>query len=128
MNRRSLVITLASLALTLGGVASAHHSGAAVDRSQTLSVEGEVKEWNWANPHTWLQVYAPHDGEDKVVWSFEATAATLLARQGYRRTSMAPGDKVTVSFNPYRGGEPGGGLLGVKLSDGTMLGRSAAEQ
>lgn len=127
MRTAALMTMSAVLTLTLTGTVSAHHSGAAVDRSRTLSIEGEVKEWNWANPHTWLQVYAPHEADDKTVWSFEATAATLLARQGYRRTTMAPGDKVTVTFNPYRGGEPGGGLQGVKLGDGTTLGRTAED-
>jgi hypothetical protein len=123
MLNRSSFLVLAGAVLALAGPASAHHSGSPVDRSETLVLEGVVKEWNYANPHAWLQIYVSEEGGEDVVWSFEATAATLLARQGYRRNSMEPGDVVSVSFNRFRDGANGGSLLGVKLSDGTVLGR-----
>lgn len=120
---RSLVLVVAGSVLALAGPASAHHSGSPVDRSEVLTLEGVVKEWNYANPHAWLQIYVSEDGGEDVVWSFEATAATLLARQGYRRNSMEPGDTVTVAFNRFSDGANGGSLQGVKLGDGLVLGR-----
>lgn len=122
MNKLLWVLSSAILGMPLGA-ALAHHSGAAFDRGQEATIEGEVKEWNWANPHSWLQIYAPHDGEEGVVWSFESTATTILLRQGYRRTSMQPGDKITVGYNPFKDGAPGGNLVRVTLPDGTVLGR-----
>jgi len=117
----------AVLAMAMGGVASAfaHHSGAMFDRSQVVSLEAVVVEWSWTNPHSWLQVSAEHNGEANVLWSFESTSTQILAKQGWRRTSLVPGDKVVVEYNPFRDGAPGGNLVRVTKQDGTVLGPPA---
>jgi hypothetical protein len=117
----------AVLAMAIGGVGSAfaHHSGAMFDRSQVVSLEAVVVEWSWTNPHSWLQVSAEHNGEANVLWSFESTSTQILAKQGWRRTSLVPGDKVVVEYNPFRDGAPGGNLVRVTKQDGTVLGPPA---
>jgi len=63
--------------LGLAGIASvllaapvfAHHSFSMFDQSKTVSVVGNVKEFEWINPHVWLHVVALADGK---TWSFEA--------------------------------------------------------
>jgi hypothetical protein len=117
----------AVLAMAMGGVGSAfaHHSGAMFDRSQVVSLEAVVVEWSWTNPHSWLQVSAEHNGEANVLWSFESTSTQILAKQGWRRTSLVPGDKVVVEYNPFRDGAPGGNLVRVTKQDGTVLGPPA---
>jgi len=117
----------AVLAMAIGGVGSAfaHHSGAMFDRSQVVSLEAVVVEWSWTNPHSWLQVSAEHNGEANVLWSFESTSTQILAKQGWRRTALVPGDKVVVEYNPFRDGAPGGNLVRVTKQDGTVLGPPA---
>jgi hypothetical protein len=112
------------LAAMLGAsdMARAHHSGAMFDRSKEVSIEGEVSEWRWSNPHSWLQVHAPHGGDARVLWSFESTSTQILVKQGWRRTSLKPGDKVTVAYNPFKDGAPGGNLVRVTMPDGTVFG------
>jgi Family of unknown function (DUF6152) len=118
----------AAAAVTIGltvaasAPSSAHHSGAAYDRSKQTTVEGEVKEWRWSNPHAWLQIYVPGAEGDKVLWSFEATSPNILLKQGFTRTGMKPGDKVQVTFFPLGDGGPGGSLVRIKKDDGTVMG------
>ena len=125
---RTLTYLSAAAALSIGlmvgpsSTSLAHHSGAAYDRSKQTTVEGEVKEWRWSNPHAWLQIYVPGDQGDKVLWSFEATSPNILLKQGYTRTGMKPGDKVQVTFYPLGDGGPGGSLVRVKKDDGTVMG------
>jgi len=88
-------------------------------------LEAVVVEWSWTNPHSWLQVSAEHNGEANVLWSFESTSTQILAKQGWRRTSLVPGDKVVVEYNPFRDGAPGGNLVRVTKQDGTVLGPPA---
>lgn len=118
--------TLATAALAFGcaGLAFAHHSGAMFDRSQVRTVEGEVQEWRWTNPHSYLRVGVADEGGDRVEWNFEATSSALLARQGWRRSSFEPGERVSVHYNPLHDGGVGGNLVGVTKSDGTVLGRA----
>jgi hypothetical protein len=52
MQKVSLKIALVAAALTLGlgGMAAAHHSGAAYDKEHPRTMEGTVKTVNWSNP------------------------------------------------------------------------------
>jgi hypothetical protein len=119
---------LAAVALVLGsafsGFALAHHSGAAYNRSEVRTIEGEVQEWRWANPHSFLRIGVVGDGGEVVEWNFEATSSALLARQGWRRTSFEPGERVSVHYNPMRDEGVGGNLVGVTKADGTVHGRA----
>jgi len=122
MARLSLVAAWSLAALVASGTAFAHHSGAMFDRSKEVSLQGEVSEWRWSNPHSWLQVHAPYNGQANVVWSFESTSTQILVKQGWRRTSLKAGDKVTVEYNPFKDGAPGGNLVRVTMPDGTVFG------
>jgi hypothetical protein len=41
--------------------ALAHHSGAMFDEKQLLSLTGTVREFQWHNPHCYIQLVAPLD-------------------------------------------------------------------
>jgi hypothetical protein len=121
---------MTSKAITLAGVAvllfaapvSAHHSFAMFDASKTVELQGAVKEFQWTNPHSWLQVNVTNAQGATIEWSFEMGAPGGLARSGWRPKTVVPGDKVTVKFHPLRDGTPGGQLLSVVLPDGKVMG------
>src|SRR5688572_8487183 len=106
----------------LAAPASAHHSGAGVDRTKTVTIQGVVKEFRWTNPHSWidLEVAKPAGGSD--LWSIEMNPPPFLIRAGWKSSTLKPGDKVSVTLNPIRSGEPGGIFVSVTLADGTTLG------
>jgi hypothetical protein len=125
---RAEILRLAAAVLVLGsasaGLALAHHSGAAFNRSEVRTIEGEVEEWRWSNPHSWLRISVTGEGDTAVEWNFEATSSALLVRQGWRRTSFDPGERVSVHYNPLRDDGVGGNLVGVTKADGTVHGRA----
>ena len=57
-----LVFTLALLAAV---PAWAHHSMAGFDRTKTVTLVGTVKQFKWANPHSWIDMEVP-DGKGGV--------------------------------------------------------------
>lgn len=124
---RAKISRLAAVAWLFGcanaGIALAHHSGVMFDRSAVRTIEGEVQEWRWSNPHSYLRIGVSADGGESVEWNFEATSSALLARQGWRRTSFEPGERVSVHYNPLRDDGIGGNLVGVTKADGTVHGR-----
>jgi hypothetical protein len=110
-----------SIALLAGIPAWAHHSMAGFDRTKTVSVTGTVKEFKWANPHSWIELEVP-DGKGGVTdWNIEMTSPAVLIRAGWKSSVMKPGDKVTVAAHPQQTGEPGGIFVSVTLSDGRTL-------
>jgi hypothetical protein len=114
------VLVAAGLA-ALATPAFAHHSGAMFDPSKTITVEGTVKEFQYTNPHSWLEVVVlGPDGKD-VEWGFEAEGPSSLLRAGIKAKSLLPGDKITVVGHPMRDGRPAGSLMSVTKSDGTVL-------
>ncbi len=91
--------------------AYAHHSFAMYDRTKVLTLKGNVKSFQWTNPHCviWVLVQ-PEGGGEPQEWSFETTSPGVLTRGGWTRNSVKPGDRVAVEFYPLRDGSHGGGL------------------
>jgi hypothetical protein len=121
MTKIPSILTAGILALTAAGTALAHHAGKMYDRSTEATVTGEVEEWRWANPHAFLQIHVTDENNGKELWSFESTSPNILVQQGWKRTSLEPGDEVEVIYNPLKDGSPGGSLVGVVLPDGKRL-------
>ena len=102
--------------------ATGHHSHAMFDDQQTFVRKGSVAEFQWTNPHSWLQVNIENESGEMVQWALEMGSPANLARRGWRPRMLAEGDPVTVTFHPLKDGNPGGALLAATLPDGTQMG------
>ena len=107
--------------LCVASFAYAHHSMAGYERTKTVTVTGTVKQFKWANPHSWIEFEAPNDKGGVTVWNAEMTAPGVLARAGWKSTILKPGDKVTIVGRPLLTGEPGLLFVSVTLPDGRVL-------
>ncbi|MGC3980443.1 MAG: DUF6152 family protein [Steroidobacteraceae bacterium] len=108
MNIRMSAVAVGVAAMIAGLGANAHHSVAMFDQDKKVFIEGTVKEWQWTNPHAWLQVLAPDKTGAMVEQGFEVGAPNTLIRDGFRKDSFKPGDKVKVLAAPRRDGSVGG--------------------
>lgn len=109
------------LGVTFAGAASAHHSFSVFDTQHEETIEGDIVEFQWTNPHTWtwLDVKGP-DG--KVArWGLEGMSPNYLGRRGWSKSTFKPGDHVKAVIFPLKSGEPGGTLLRATLPDGTQV-------
>ena len=118
--RRLATASALAAALAFSGVAAAHHSFAMFDMTHTVSIEGTVKDFQWTNPHIWIEVVTTTPTGQKQ-YSIEGTAIRVLKSAGWNFNSLKAGDKVTVVMNPLRSGEPGGSLVSASLPDGRTL-------
>jgi len=85
----------------------AHHGFDMFDQKHAVTLQGTVKDWQWTNPHTWIQLNVEHDGK-VTEWSLEGVSISQLGRQGWKRDFIKVGDKLTVEIFPLRNGKPGG--------------------
>ena len=122
MRLRALCLTIAA-ASAMGAPALAHHSFAMFDADKTVTMTGVVKEFEWANPHSWLHLLTVDEATGKPVqWLLELGSPVQQERVGMSRDSLKPGDKVTVTMHPQKDGSRGGGLLTVTLPNGKTVG------
>lgn len=112
--------------LAMAAFALAHHSGAGFS-DDTIQISGTVKEFQFKNPHSWIQVEVADANGKTVEWSIEWGSPNQLAREGYRPSTFPPGAKVTMKVHPMRTGGPVAGFIAAKMGDGTMIGKWTGE-
>jgi hypothetical protein len=121
MSPRAILLA-ASLILSFGGMAAAHHSNAAYDLDNPKTMEGTVKTVNWTNPHiTFVIEPDVKSGDQSASWVFEVSSPGVLTRSGWTKRSLQPGDHAVFRYAPLRDGNPGGFLLKVTLPSGQEL-------
>jgi hypothetical protein len=102
---------------------AAHHSGAGFNSEKVIELTGTIKEFQFTNPHTWIQVIVPGEKGAAVEWSIEWGSPNSLGRQGIRPSTFPPGAKVTMRLRPMLNGAPAGAFVGAKFEDGKTVGR-----
>ena len=105
--------------------AYAHHSAAGIDQTKTVTVEGTVKQFKWANPHSWIEMEVQNKEGAIEIWNLEMNPPAFLVRAGWKSTTIKPGDKIKVTARPFRNGDPGGLFVNLMLPDGRVLGNNA---
>jgi Family of unknown function (DUF6152) len=117
---------LTSLLLVAAGQAQAHHSFAMFDQTQTLTLQGKVTEFQWTNPHAFIHVEVANAQGAKEVWEIELNSPNNLKRQGWKSSSLKPGDMISMKANPLRDlvKHKGGLFISVTKADGTVLGEA----
>ena len=110
-----------AVAALSSGPALAHHSGAMFDRTKTVTLVGEIKKFDYVNPHAWLDLTAADPAGKTAEWSVEMAAPIVLKKLGLTPTNLKVGDKVTVRAHPLRDGRPGGSFIDVQLADGRVM-------
>lgn len=118
---RFIARILFALAPLLAAPALAHHSGAMFDSERTQTISGKVTEFNWVNPHSSFKVEVVGADGKAEVWAIEMNTPQNLVRNGWKRTTIKPGDQVSVVVRPLRDGKPGGSYMSITLADGTKL-------
>jgi len=121
MKTKSLLIA-AALALT-GTIprVEAHHSIVEFDYTVAYAVTGKVKELQWTNPHSWVQMLVPAADGETIEFGFELGAPVFNIRLGWRKDSIVPGDEITVVYCPSKNGSPRGTLMYAYLPSGEVL-------
>ena len=125
MHRRHAGLALLLATVIAPALAGAHHSTAMFERDARVTLTGVIKEFQWTNPHAWIQVVAPGPDGKPADWSIECNSPNTLSRQGWKPSTFKPGDKVVIVVNPMKDGTHAGLLITATLADGRVLGPGA---
>lgn len=105
--------------------ARAHHSMAMFDQTRKVTVTGTVRQFEWTNPHCYIQLTVKGANGANEDWSMEMGAPMYLYAEGWRPSTVKPGRQINVTINPLRNGGKGGVVLTVTTVDGKPLGKKA---
>lgn len=125
MFMRTKIVVGAMLALA-ATAATAHHSFAMFDSGKEQVIEGTVKDFQWTNPHIWIQVNVADADGKFTEYSIEGGSPNGLRRAGWTKDAMKAGDKVKLTMHPLRDGSPGGSFVSAEVN-GKPVGRSGGE-
>lgn len=103
------------------GMALAHHSAAIFDASTQKVLTGTVKKFDYSNPHTWVWIEVANDQGGTELWGVEGMSPNYLNRRGWSRTTIKPGDKLTITIRPMKDGEKAGMWVRATRPDGEVL-------
>jgi hypothetical protein len=117
---------MASFALIVGGmmlasVAFAHHGTANYDTSKTVTVKGTVSDFQFINPHVLIFMDGNEEGGKLQKWQGELTSPNRLSRAGWTKSSVKPGDTLTISGYPTKSGSSEIWIQKVVLASGEDL-------
>jgi exonuclease VII large subunit len=123
--RKSLAIfpsAVVLLLLSLAGSAYAHHGFVSwFDMSRSVTVKGTVTSFDWTNPHSYIYFDVKDEKGAVQKWSAELGAVAMLARVGWRKDTLKPGDEITFTGNPAKDGKPQMHLDKIVFANGQEL-------
>ena len=123
MRRNSAFLLAFCSALLLATTSlSAHHgTGVAYQQDKSITLQGTVTDWIWANPHCAILFDVTDEQGNVAHWGAELGNPHQLSSAGFSRDVMKPGDKITIFGHPSRNGAPRLQFDHVVLADGHTL-------
>ena len=98
--RRAVLAFLSTVVVT--APATAHHSAARFILAQSVTVDGVVTRYEWANPHVYIYVTGTTAAGEAVEWEIEGQPPAMMRRIGWSRETLAVGDAVRLTGAPAR--------------------------
>src|SRR5512139_1562716 len=123
---RTNAVLSSIVAVCFSAGAAAHHSTSEFDYTRQVTIRGTVKEVQWTNPHSYIQLITD-EGGTQTQWSVEIGSPSLNINMGWRKNSVKAGDVVTMNLSPARNGKPYGTLRVLTFADGQKLKGVAAQ-
>jgi len=95
------------------------------DQTKSLKLTGSVVQFQWTNPHCYIQLAVKDASGTTTEWSLEMGAPMYLYADGWRPGTLKTGSPITVTIYPLKDGKPGGVVLTATTADGKPLGKGA---
>ncbi len=100
----------------------AHHGAAAYDMSAPVVLKGAVvAQYRWINPHPLIVVDYKDEKGNTQRWTTEMGSTPASELIGWSRTTLKPGDVITIYIWRSKTGATVGRLNKVILADGTVM-------
>jgi hypothetical protein len=107
--------------LAVNGRMLAHHGNVAYADKVVELKQATVTKFLWSNPHSLIEFDVKDEKGNVVHWTAETASPEALKLIGWSKTSLGPGDVISVYLYAAKTGNPAGRLNKVVLADGSVL-------
>lgn len=115
-----VIIGIGALLSVGASPAYAHHSYTSFD-PKFLTISGTVKEYQFTNPHIWIQIVVNNPDGTATEWGLESGSTVSMKRAGMNSRLLKTGDRITATIHPKRDGRKEGSLTELVLPDGRVI-------
>ena len=122
MKTRLLLIgSLLVCLLTVSAPVFAHHAWHGYDMANLTSVKGTVTQFDWGNPHVWINFEVKDEKGNIEKWAAGGPSPSRMAGTGWDKETLKPGDQITAVGHRIADGTNSIRLVKVVLQDGREL-------
>jgi hypothetical protein len=122
-NKLLICFGVAAALLMTSDLTFAHHgSGISYDMTKMVTMKGTVTEFQWKNPHVYILYDVKDDKGNITNWGAETHSPVVCEDQdGWSKSTLKPGDQVTMSVFPSKIGSTRGLLAKIVLNDKVII-------
>jgi hypothetical protein len=117
----TLRISMAGVLLLATVGSYAHHSAAMFDRTKKVTISGTVAQFQYVQPHSWIDVKTIDAEGKETTWAFEGGAPMQMKMVGLTPDVLKVGDKITITGHPLRDGRSAAAFLELTLPSGKVV-------
>jgi hypothetical protein len=123
MHSRLLKVAVSAGALLAAALPlAAHHSfSAEFDQNKKVVLEGTVVQFEWVNPHSWLDIDVPQPDGTVQHWKLEGGSPSVLLRLGWNKNSLPAGTRIKVTAFQAKDASFRGSTREIEFPDGRKL-------
>ena len=107
--------------MTVSLPAFAHHAWHGYDMANLTTVKGTVTQFDWGNPHVWINLEVTGDKGNIEKWAAGGPSPSRMAGTGWDKETLKPGDQITAVGHRIADGTYSLRLVKVVLADGREL-------
>jgi hypothetical protein len=114
-------VVIAWFAVTVSFDANAHHAFAGYDRNNLLTIDGQITQVLWRNPHVTVTIERVLENGSREIWEAKGEALNSVLRAGVERSDIVVGDQVSLFGAMSRNEENSMAVYTLTPPSGTQL-------
>lgn len=102
MRTKYLTFWMAGMTALLAGTAASAHHGRAAYGNEDVTLQATVTEFKFINPHVQIYFDVTSEAGELQHWQGEMTAPNKMARGGWTKQTLLPGDEIRITGRSAR--------------------------
>ncbi|MFP6828447.1 MAG: DUF6152 family protein [Gammaproteobacteria bacterium] len=121
MRTKYLIFWMAGMTALLAGTAASAHHGRAAYGNENVTLQATVTEFKFINPHVQIYFDVTSEAGELQHWQGEMTAPNKMARGGWTKQTLLPGDEIRITGRSARNGGHSVVINEIIMPDGESI-------